>query len=1294
MIKITTTFLFVALSYFAAISQTYTFTNTTAATINSTATTTRNIVVSGVPTTGMVLRQVNISFGDLTSIYSGDMAGFTLKLTDPSGNVINLLSPTSMTTSGNSNSANKAFNIHMRDHAGLKTPAQQATATGSTTGKGYPFNYGYYKPEGNFSSFNTTSAVNGTWIFSMSAYSTSYGRQFNSVELIFGDPIQVTDIRATAPNQSCATKQCMQTGDILWAKNTGYPNGQANTPLTTGGCSWNSQQNNSSWFYFTASATTAKLSASGFSTPQETGVFKSSDCSNFTMVAGGCAPTELFSSSPSMEKYYNGSYASGYSFNQGYQLSGLVVGETYIFIIDGQSGTQSEFYVEMVSGADNGCCTPPTLNTSSTQSSCSSATGTATVAATGGTPPFTYLWSNGQTAATATGLAPGSYSVTVSSSPTCSILANVTVTSVNSPTVTTAITTAASCGSSNGSVSATVTGGTSPYTYSWSNGATTQNLTGVAAGTYTLTVTDANTCTGTNGTGIVMTSANGPTVTTAITTAASCGSSNGEITTTVTGGTSPYTYLWSNGATTQNLTGVAAGTYTLTVTDANTCTGTNGTGIVMTSANGPTVTTAITTAASCGSSNGEITTTVTGGTSPYTYLWSNGATTQNLTGVAAGTYTLTVTDANTCTGTNGTGIVMTSANGPTVTTAITTAASCGSSNGEITTTVTGGTAPYTYLWSNGATTQNLTGVAAGTYTLTVTDANTCTGTNGTGIMMTSANGPTVNTAITTAASCGSSNGEITTTVTGGTAPYTYLWSNGATTQNLTGVAAGTYTLTVTDANTCTGTNGTGIVMTSANGPTVTTAITTAASCGSSNGSISATVTGGTAPYTYSWSNGATTQNLTGVAAGTYTLTITDANTCTGTNGTGIVMTSANGPTVTTAITTASSCGSSNGSISATVTGGTAPYTYSWSNGATTQNLTGVAAGTYTLTVTDANTCTATNGTGIVMSSPNAPVVNITSVNSTCNNANGSATANATGGSGNYTYLWTPGGQTTASISNLTTGNYSVTVTDNLGCTTVQNITISSSGGILIQASSVNAICGTSLGSLSAVATGGNGNYTYTWQPGNLNGATQTNVPMGTYTLTVTDGSGCSAASVQNVAMNGSLNVQVSPTSMVIDAGQSANLFANYSPQIPGATYTWTPPTGLSCTDCPNPIATPSVTTNYEVTVTAPDGCSGKANSEVKIKIVCGDFFVPTIFSPNGDGKNDYFQIYGNCIVAMQLKIYDRWGELVFESDDQNFSWDGTLKGELMNPASFVYALSITTLDGNIESMKGNVSLVR
>lgn len=364
--------LLLILIYSVVYSQTYTFSNTTTASINSTAVTTRNVTVSGVPTSGMVLRQVNVYFGNGTSLYSGDMSGFTLSLTDPLGNVVNLITPSgSFTTSGSSNSVHKIFNIKFRDHAALKTPKAQATATSSTLSKGYPFNQGYYKPEGSFSSFNTTTNVNGNWAFKMSGYSTSYPRTFNSVELIFGPPLVVTDIRGTNPNQSCATSQCLQTGEIFWARNIGYPTNQAAAPANTvGSCGWNAQKDNMAWFYFVPSATTAKVSASGFSTVQESSVFKASNCT-YTQVTGGCGPSDLFSGSAHLTKYYNGSYAGGYAWNQEYTLTGLTIGAKYIFVLDGQSGTQSEFYIELLSGGDMGC-TPLPIKLSNFEIACQS----------------------------------------------------------------------------------------------------------------------------------------------------------------------------------------------------------------------------------------------------------------------------------------------------------------------------------------------------------------------------------------------------------------------------------------------------------------------------------------------------------------------------------------------------------------------------------------------------------------------------------------------------------------------------------------------------------------------------------------------------------------------------------------------------------------------------------------------------------------------------------------------------------------------------------------------------------
>lgn len=350
-------------------TQTYTFSNTTASTIIDASTTTKTIAVSGVPTSGMVLRQVNIQFGNGSGSSSGDMAKILLKLKDPSNNEINLISSTSHTTTVDA--ARKYFNIKLRDHTALKTINQQSTATSSTNSKGYPFNQGYYKPEGSFSSFNTTTNVNGNWIFSMSGYASMSTRHFISIELIFGPPFVVTDIRGTNPNQSCATSQCLQTGEIFWARNIGYPTNQAAAPANTvGSCGWNAQKDNMAWFYFVPSATTAKVSASGFSTVQESSVFKASNCT-YTQVTGGCGPSDLFSGSAHLTKYYNGSYAGGYAWNQEYTLTGLTIGAKYIFVLDGQAGTQSEFYIELLSGGDMGC-TPLPVKLSNFEVACQS----------------------------------------------------------------------------------------------------------------------------------------------------------------------------------------------------------------------------------------------------------------------------------------------------------------------------------------------------------------------------------------------------------------------------------------------------------------------------------------------------------------------------------------------------------------------------------------------------------------------------------------------------------------------------------------------------------------------------------------------------------------------------------------------------------------------------------------------------------------------------------------------------------------------------------------------------------
>ena len=518
----------------------------------------------------------------------------------------------------------------------------------------------------------------------------------------------------------------------------------------------------------------------------------------------------------------------------------------------------------------------------------------------------------------------GTYNVTVTDANGCTATASVEITE---PTILSAsgVATNVSCnGGSNGTADLTVTGGTGTYTYLWSNNATTEDLTGLMAGTYDVTVTDANGCTATAS--VTITEPALLEVSTVVDTNVSCNSgTTGSVTINVTGGTSPFDYVingttWSGvSSATLPITGLSAGTYPVTVTDNNGCTATGSVTITQPAA---IAASGVVTNVSCnGGNNGAINLTATGGTGAYTYLWSNSAVTEDLTDLSAGTYSVTVTDANGCTGTASVTVTE-----PTILSAagVATNVSCnGGSNGTVDLTVTGGTGTYTYLWSNNATTEDLTGLMAGTYDVTVTDANGCTATASVTVSE-----PTVLSASATATnvSCnGGNNGTANLTVTGGTGTYTYLWSNNATTEDLTGLAAGTYSVTVTDANGCTATASVTITE-----PTVLSASATATnvSCnGGNNGTADLTVTGGTGTYTYLWSNGATTQDLTGLMAGTYSVTVTDANGCTATASVTLTQPTA---LVATATATNVSCnGGTNGTATVTATGGTGAYTYSW-----------------------------------------------------------------------------------------------------------------------------------------------------------------------------------------------------------------------------------------------------------------------------------------------------------------------------------------------------------------------------
>ncbi len=778
-------------------------------------------------------------------------------------------------------------------------------------------------------------------------------------------------------------------------------------------------------------------------------------------------------------------------------------------------------------------CTIQVVTSAITMETCVGSSDASATATAAGVGPISYLWSDGQTTATATNLTTGTYTVTATDDAGCTGTAIAEITLDPEGVWLMFTSTPVTCnGGSDGTAHVSVMTGVAPYTYIWNDPAGTTNADPVnlAAGQYTVTVTDTNGCS--NYGPVTITEPTTIVVISNTTNETCSGDADGTATVTPSGGTPGYTYLWSDGQTTATANNLTAGDYIVTVTDANGCPSTTTLTVELT--NPQIVITGTSTPVSCfGGNDGSATVVVTSGNGPFSYSWSNGGTSATIPNLIAGDYTVTVTGEGGCT-------TVTTVSVPeppvlTVTTTTTINVLChGGNGGSITVSSTGGTGSITYSWSNGETTGTISNLTAGTYTVTATDDNGCTTTTSATITEPSeliATGSGTNVTVS-----GGNDGTATVTPSGGTPGYTYLWSDGQTTATATNLTAGTYTVTVTDSNGCTTTTIVEVEDPPCTSITITTSHSNETCVGSMDGHVAVSTSGGTGQLTFLWSNGATTSVVNNLSVGTYTVTVTDQDGCI-TSGSETIELSPEGIWVD--ITKTNACfNGSNGTANAIVTTGVAPYTYAWSNGATTANITGLSAGDYTVTVTDSNGCIGVFTTTI--GEENQITITTSHSNETCvGSMDGHVAVSTSGGAGQMTFLWS-NGATTSVVNNLSVGTYTVTVTDQNGCTTTGSETIElSPEGIWVDITTTNTCVNGSSGTANAIVTTGVAPYTYAWS----NGATTANITglsAGDYTVTVTDQNGCIGVFTANIAISNTSTIVITTISATDPSGPGAS----------------------------------------------------------------------------------------------------------------------------------------------------------
>lgn len=859
----------------------------------------------------------------------------------------------------------------------------------------------------------------------------------------------------------------------------------------------------------------------------------------------------------------------------------------------------------------------------------------------------------------------------------------------------------------NGTVNVQVQGGVPSYSYQWSN------VTGppFAAGTYSVTITDQHQC---NLTYPFTVTEPNPIVVVPNQTNLTCYQNNsGSASVDVSGGTPPYSYTWTNNISNSNsASNLSAGQYTVSIYDANGCLVTNDFNITEPPA--LTIQTQNTSNPSCfGQCNGIIQVSANGGTpGNYTYTWSDGQNGSTATGLCSGNYTVTVTDIHGCSITQN----YTLTDPPEISAIISNQSNilCHSNcTGSATVTVINGIEPISYNWSNNTHFNNISNVCAGTYNVTVIDANGCTAITNVTFTEPEEITATVNNIVATRC-YGECNGSATITATGGTPPYSYQWPNSnvilPTNDSL---CAGTYIITITDANNCTTT---AVAMVPQPSELVITNIsTTNLTCnGSNDGSITVNITGGVGTWYYSINNATDTiGQFNHLPAGNYIVTVTDSRGC---SKTGTATITEPDPLIVNTQNFYSICNGEWVYLEASATGGTPPYTYYW-NGTPGNSTLGVHPTSntqYTVSATDAHGCTSNTETvHIAVSSP--LIIDVYPLNDgVCPGEQVELQIQMTGGGGPPYMITTENGTVLTPpiyIYPQESDYYYLYVTDVCGYTAHDSVYITVYPNPDVNfISDITSGCEPLTVTFNPQTSTPGGSYLWNFGDGSINQISYDENPVHTFqnagqysiTLTITSPQGCT----NSLTINNMIHVYKSPDARFIytplypSSIDGEVIFTNLSEYADW--YLWSFGDGDS-SNVVNPYHVYHAPGSYMVELIAMTqfGCKDTARSILNVRDEY-TFYAPTYISPDFDEVNDVFFVIGHGISPKNFKmyIYDRWGEIIFETDKYDptdpakYGWNGTVNGKLVPVGTYTWLVRYTDLSNVQHEKTGSVTVIR